>query len=156
MGSLVFLFPSLLFLLKFPFPPIHFQEAKFEIRIFSQYLVSCFNHNFLIQTRNWVIQKWKLLVSKRSINPKQFQRHLISSFYSVVRFTVRVQVLYVIFFFSFHLVFIYFNLPIWLMKYVKNDFRSYVRVIWLIDLSFSFVIWFEHILAKLEYSWNWL
>ena len=154
-GILVFCFPLSYFFQNFSFPPIHFKKQNSKSEFFLQFLVSCFDHNFFIRTQNWVIQKRKLLVSKRSTNCKQFQRHLKSAFFSVVRFSVRGQVLYVIFFFSFYLMFIYFNLPIWLIKYVKNDVRSYVRVVWLIDLSFSFVIWFEHILAKLEFSWNW-
>ena len=119
----------------FPFLPIHSKKKISKSEFSLNFLVSCFYHNFFIRTRNWVIQKRKVLVLKRSTNPKHFQRQLTSPFFSVDPFSVRGQyVCFNFFFFNFifdHLLI----LTIWLMKFVEKYVRSLARVVW------SFVNW---------------
>ena len=103
--------------------------------VFFNFLFSYFDHNFLIRTRNQSIQKPKLLVLKRAISRKHFQRQLTSLFFSVDRFSVRGQgCLFNFFFFNF-IFDLLLILTIWLMKFVEKYVRSHARVVW------SFVNW---------------
>ena len=65
-----FVFLSLISLKCIPIPSHSCFKQNSKSEFFLQFLVSCFDHNFFIRTQNWMIQKWKLLVSKRSTNPK--------------------------------------------------------------------------------------
>ena len=86
-------------LLKWPlFPPFSYNlnNIKSEnLQFCSWFLISYFDHNSLIRTRNWVIQKPKLLVLKRAINPKHFLSHLKSWLVAACCSSVRVSLLYV-------------------------------------------------------------
>ena len=118
------------------FPPI-FHNLKntkiWNLQNSSWFPFSYFDHIFFIRTRNRVIQKPKLLVSTRATNPKHFQRHLTSWFFTALWFPVRGQKLYVILLLlQFHLIFSMI-LSIWLLKYVEKYVRSYARVVWLIS-----------------------
>ena len=67
---------------------LHFQTTLKNIKlkilqISSWFSFSYLDHNSLIRTRNWVIQKPKLLVLKRATNPKHLHSHLSSLFSAV-------------------------------------------------------------------------
>ena len=99
----------------------------------SWFLISYFDHNSLIRTWNWVIQKPKLLVLKRATNPKHFQSHLTLSVFPAHWFQSEVLWLYVkLLLFQFLLI-ISLILSNWLLIYVEKYVRSYARVVWLIS-----------------------
>ena len=127
------------------------QNSKSEY--FLQFLVSCFDHNFFIRTRNWVIQKRTVLVSKRSTNPNQFQRHLISAFClseQICSTNSCVVCDLLLFILSCALIFLF---DWWNMLRMMLDHILGLddRLIWVLALWFDLSIYW----LNLSFSWNW-